>query len=133
MYPSCVQCGGNRNARRKCQRANREPLRDDRVVSQVLVQSLSSLQGGSNSRNLETTGKLCVLHQFTIPSIAIEDTNSSLKDKPIYVGVSPHSRRLDDAEKVQKKKENDGHDAEEEKGFKTEQKSGGGVTTEGRQ
>ena len=97
------------------------------------MQSLSSLQGGSNSRNLETTGKLCVLHQFTLPSIAIEDINSSLKDKPIYVGVSPHSRRLDDAKKVQKKKEGDGHDFEEEKGFKKEQKSGGGVTAEGSQ
>ena len=100
VYPSHVQRGGNRNARRKCQRANRECLRDDWVVLQVLVQLLSSLQGGSNSRNLETTGKLCVLHQFTIPSIAIEDTNSSLKDKPIYVGVSPHSHRLADLEKV---------------------------------
>ena len=69
------------------------------------MQSLSCLQGDSDSRNLETTRKLCVLHQFTVPSVAIEDTNSSLKDKPIYVGVSPHSRRLDNAEKVQKKKE----------------------------
>ena len=37
VYPSRFQHGGNRNARRKCQRANREPLRDDRVVLQVLV------------------------------------------------------------------------------------------------
>ena len=95
-YPSRVQCGGNRNARRKCQRVNRERLRDDRVVSQALVQSLSSLQGGSDSRNLETIGKLCVLHQFAAPSAVKEDTNPSSKDKPIYVGVSPHSRRLED-------------------------------------
>ena len=61
-YPSRVQCDGNHNARRKRQRANRERLRDDRVVSQVLVQLLSSLQEGSHSRNRETTGKLCVLH-----------------------------------------------------------------------
>ena len=32
-YPSRVQRGGNRNARRKRQRVNRERLRDDRVVS----------------------------------------------------------------------------------------------------
>ena len=56
-----------------------------------------------------------------------------MKDKPIYVGVSPHSHRLDDTEKVQKKKKGDGYDAEEEKGFKKEQKSGGGVTAEGSQ
>ena len=62
-----------------------------------------------------------------------KDINPSLKDKPIYVGVSPHSHRLDDAKKVQKKKEGDGHDVEEEKGFKKEQKSGGEVTAEGSQ
>ena len=61
-YPSRVQRGGNRDARRKCQRANRECLRDDRVVSQALVQSKSSFQGGSDSRDLQTTGRLCVLH-----------------------------------------------------------------------
>ena len=98
-YPSCVQCGGNRNARRQCRRVNRERLRDDRVVLQVLVQSLSSLQGGSVSRNLETTGKLCVLHQFAAPNAVKEDRNPSSKDKPIHVGVSPHSRRLEDDEK----------------------------------
>ena len=32
-YPSCVQCGGNRSARRKRQRVNWECFRDDRVVS----------------------------------------------------------------------------------------------------
>ena len=32
-YPSRVQYCGNRNARRKCQRANRERLRDDQIVS----------------------------------------------------------------------------------------------------
>ena len=79
-YPSRVQHGGNRNARRKRQRANRERLRDDRVVLQALVQSLSSLQGGSDSSDLETTGKLCVLHQFTVPSFVKEDINPSLKD-----------------------------------------------------
>ena len=63
---------------------------------------------------------MCVLHQFTIPSVVKEDINPSLKDKPIYVGVSLQSRRLDDAGTVQKKKEDDGHDAEEEKGFKKE-------------
>ena len=122
-YPFRVQRGGNRNARRKRQRANRERLRDDRVVSQVLAQSLSSLQGGSDSRNLETTGKLCVLHQFATLSVAKEDTNPSPKDKPIYVGVSPHSHRLKNITKLQKKKEGDGWNTTEEKGYKKEQKN----------
>ena len=43
VYPSRVQCGGNRNARPKRQRANWERLRDNWVIPQVLVQSLSSL------------------------------------------------------------------------------------------
>ena len=116
--PPRVQRGGNRNARRKFQRVNRERLRDDRVVSQVLVQSLSSLQSGSDSRNLETTGKLCVLHQFAAPSAVKENKNPSSKDKPIYVGVSPHSRRLEDDEKEQTKKEGDAWNTEAEKGLK---------------
>ena len=115
-YPSHVDRGGNRNARRKRQRANRERLRDDRVVSQALVQSLSSLQGGSDSKNLETTGKLCVLHQFAVTSVAKEDIHSSPKDEPIYVGVSPHSHSLDNVTKFQKKKEGDGWNPTEEKG-----------------
>ena len=129
-YPSHVQRGGNRNARQKCQRVNRERLRDDQVVSQVLVQSLSSLQGGSDSRNLETTGKLCVLHQFATPSAVKKDINPSSKDKPIYVGVSPHSRRLENDAKEQKKKEGDGWNIEEKKGFKKEQKSEEKVTAD---
>ena len=123
-YPSHVDRGGNRNARRKRQRANRERLRDDRVVSQALVQSLSSLQGGSDSKNLETTGKLCVLHQFAVPSVAKKDIHSSPKDKPIYVGVSPHSHSLDNVTRFQKKKEGDGWNSTEEKGAKKEQKTG---------
>ena len=97
------------------------------------MQSLSSLQGGSDSRNLETTGKLCVLHQFAAPSAEEEDTNPSSKDKPIYVGVSPHSRRLEDDEKEQTKKKGAGWNTEEEKGFKKEQKSGDEVTAESSQ
>ena len=97
------------------------------------MQSLSSLQGGSDSRNLETTGKLCVLHQFATPNAEKEDTNPSSKDEPIYVGVSPHSRRLEDVAKAQKKKEGDGWNTEEETRFKKEQKSEGGVTAEGNQ
>ena len=57
-YPSRIQRGGNRDARRQCQRANRERLRGEWVVSRVLAQSLSSLKGGSDSRNSETIGRL---------------------------------------------------------------------------
>ena len=36
-YPSRAQRGGNRDSRRKCQRASPERLRGERVVSQVLA------------------------------------------------------------------------------------------------
>ena len=97
------------------------------------MRSLSSLQGGSDSRNLETTGKLCVLHQFSVPSVEEKSINPSMKDRPIYVGVSPHSRRLVNDEKFQKKKEGDGRDDEEENGKQKEQKAKGGVTAEASQ
>ena len=96
------------------------------------MRSLSSLQGGSNSRNLETTGKVCVLHQFSVPSVEEKSINP-MKDRPIYVGVSPHSRRLVNDEKIQKKKEGDGRDDEEEKRKQQKQKAAGGVTAEGSQ
>ena len=67
-YPSRAQRGGNRNVRRKCQRASRERLRDDRTVLRVLAQSLSSLQGGSDSRNPEAIGELHELQQIVVPS-----------------------------------------------------------------
>ena len=47
--------------------------------------------------------------------------------------MSPHSRRLEDDEKEQTKKEGDGWNTEEEKGFKKKQKSGDEVTAESSQ
>ena len=64
--PPCVQCGGNRAKPEEYrQRANRERLRDERVVSRTLVRVLSPSQGGSAPRNPETIGKLQVLQNFS--------------------------------------------------------------------
>ena len=93
-YPSRVQRGGNRDARRKRQRANRERLRGERVVSRVLAQSLSSLKGGSDLRNSETIGRLQELQRFSAPNAEQTKEDQSLKDKPVYVGVDPHSNRI---------------------------------------
>ena len=60
-HPSRDKCGGDRNARRQCQRANRERSRDDHVLSCVLAQPLSPFQGGSASRIIERPGKLQLL------------------------------------------------------------------------
>ena len=101
-YPSRVLRGGNRDAKRKRQRAERERLRDDRVVSRVLAQSLSSLQGGSDSRIPEATGKLQKLQQFSVPSVEEKSENPSKSDTTVYVGVGPHSSRTEETEKMDK-------------------------------
>ena len=59
---------------------------------------------------------MCVLHQFVVPSVGVKSENLSIKDKPIYVGVIPHSHRLVNDKMDQEKKEGDENDAEEEKG-----------------
>ena len=94
-YLSRAQRGGDRNARRQRQRASRERLRDDRTVSRVLAQSLSSLQGGSGSRNSEATGELHMLQQIAVPSVEKSVRDPSNSDKPVYVGVGPHSSRAE--------------------------------------
>ena len=93
-YPSHVQCDGNRDARPKRQRANRERLRGERVVSRVLAQLLSSLKGGSDWRNSATVGRLQKLQQFSAPNTEQTKEDQSLKNKPVYVGVDPHSNRI---------------------------------------
>ena len=94
-YPSRAQCGGNRNARRKRQRASRERLRGERVVSRVLAQSLSSLQGGSDSRNSETIGRLQKLQQFAAPSAGKIRRKSVNQGQTRLCRSEPHSSRVD--------------------------------------
>ena len=79
-YPSRLQRGGNHKARRLKQRAKPELLRDNRIVSQTLASLLSPLQGGSNSRTPETTGKLQLLQQFAISNVVDGNSDPSKKD-----------------------------------------------------
>ena len=120
-YPPRVQRGGNRAVRRSKQKTNRGGLRDDRLISRILARSLSSFQGGSDPRTPETTGKLQILQQFAVPSAEKEKTDSSNKDKPIYVGMETQACRVDD-KKSKQKKEGDGSDVEEENGIKDKKK-----------
>ena len=71
-------------------------FRSERVVSRVLAQSLSSLKGGSDSRNSETIGRLQKLQQFSAPNVEEKKEDLSSKDKPVYVGVDPHSSRSEE-------------------------------------
>ena len=94
-YPSCVQCGGNREARRARQRANWECLRDRRVVSRMLARALSPLQGGSALRNPETIGKLQVLPNFSSSNATAGNENLSRSDNPMYVGLAMPTHRAE--------------------------------------
>ena len=104
-YPSRLQRGGNREARRQRQRAKRERLRDERTVSRTLARSLSPFQGGSDPRNPETTGKLQILQKLNIPSAAKGNTNPSVKDSPMYVGMDSHTLRVEKDRNEKEKKE----------------------------
>ena len=55
---------GNRLERRQRERSTRESLRDQRNIAQILAKLLNSTEGGSNSRNLATTGKSQSLQQI---------------------------------------------------------------------
>ena len=103
-YPLRNSRGGNREARRKRQRANRGCLRDNRLASQILAKSLNPIAGGSDSRNLEATGKLQFLQQFSVSSEGREkEKNPASKAKSIYVGIQTQPSRIEDMSKTDKK------------------------------
>ena len=58
VYPPRVKRGGDRDARRIKQRANRGRSRDNRTISCALARALNPLQGGSTPRNTEMPSKL---------------------------------------------------------------------------
>ena len=93
--PPVFKHGGNREARRARQRANRERLRDERVVSRMLAQVLSPSQGGSAQRNPETIGKLQVLSNFSSSNATAEKENLSRSDNPMYVVLVMPTHRVE--------------------------------------
>ena len=83
-------------------------MREQRTIAQILAKSLNPTEGGSDSRNLATTGKLQILQQICgNPSGSNENINPVKKTRPQYVGIIPQlSDRLDDEkEKGQEKVE----------------------------
>ena len=69
------------------------------------MKSLSPTQGGSDSRNAETTGKLQILWDFCSSSAAEGNIDQSKKDVPMYVGLNSHTssvetKKLEKAEKT---------------------------------
>ena len=75
------------------------------MVSRTLAQLLSSFQGGSDSRILETTGKLQILWNFSESSVAEGNTDLSVKDNPLYVGLESTMHRVECENGKERKKE----------------------------
>ena len=94
-YPSRVKRGGDRQARRNRQRANRECSRDMHIVSGALARTLNPLQGGSVPRNTETHSKLQVLQQFSVTGFEDGNQIRPSKGHAIYVGVSTPTSKIE--------------------------------------
>ena len=57
------------------------------------------------------------MQQFVAPNDEKKEENQSIQEKPVYLGVSSHSNRVDmTEEKTQTKKEGVGKTYQEEKG-----------------
>ena len=94
-YPPRIKRGGDRDARRKKQRANRGRSRDNRTISCALVRALNPLQGGSTPRNTEMPSELQLLQQFAVAGSEEGTHIWSKKDHAIYVGISHPTSRID--------------------------------------
>ena len=90
-HPSRLQRGGNREAKRRKQRAKRECLRDERIVWRTVARLLSPSHGVSDLRILEIIVKLQILQQVEVPSVEKGNSNLSKRDSPMYVGMTPHA------------------------------------------
>ena len=69
---------------------------------QVLTRSLNPIEGGSNSRILETTGKLQILQLMVVPS-EFNGNPDRTEGSPLYMGTTPQLLdRLDGKYKKEK-------------------------------
>ena len=98
---------GNRLERRQKERCIRESLRDQKTIAQILAKSLNSTEGGSDSRNLATNGKLELLQQICGTSSGSNGSkNPVMKTSPEYVGIVPQlPDRVTDNDKGQETEE----------------------------
>ena len=93
-YPPRVKRGGDRDARRMKQRANRGRSRDNRTISCALARALNPIQGGSAPRNTEMPSNLQLLQQFAVAGSEEGKQIWSKKDHAIYVGISHPTNRV---------------------------------------
>ena len=95
-YPSRVKRGGDRQARRNRQRANRECSRDMHTVSGALARALNPLQGGSVPRNTETSSKLQLLQQFSVTGSEDGNQIRPSEGHAVYVGISTPTSKVEE-------------------------------------
>ena len=69
-----------------------------------MERSFSPLQGGSNPRTPETTGKLQKLQKFVVPNVGNGNSNLPAKDNPVYVGMESRTHRVDEVKNEKEKK-----------------------------
>ena len=67
VHPSWDKCGGDRTARWRRQRVNKDPSRDDCILLCALARVLNPLQDGSAPRNTERPVKLQLLVVYWNP------------------------------------------------------------------
>ena len=79
---------GDRGARRKRQREQRESFRDGQKLSSVLAEALNPFQGGSAPRTTERPVKLQKLQQFTMNGLEKGEQIRSNKDQLTFVGIT---------------------------------------------
>ena len=82
-------------------------MRNQRVVPQTLAKSLSPNQGGSDSRDLEMTGRLQILEQVRTPNKSNGKSNPAEKGNPYYVGITSQESGRVVGEKDDKENKNE--------------------------
>ena len=92
-------------------------MRDNRLASRILAKSLNPIEGGSDSRTPEATGKLQILQQFSVSSVKDgREQNQATKAKSMYVGMQTQTCRVEDSSK---KENNDKKEEKDKKGQST--------------
>ena len=81
--------GGNASAKQ------RERVREDRTLSNVLAEALNPSQGGSAPRNVERPAQLQQLQQFAVSGLQKGEQIRPSKGHSIFVGISTPTNRID--------------------------------------
>ena len=84
---------------------NQGHLRDNQLASRILAKSLNPIEGGSDSRTLEATGKLQISQQFSVSSVGDgREQHQATKAKSMDVGMQTQACRV---ENLSEKEKND--------------------------